>query len=343
MGSRRRRALPLARPARVGAQRPQPRSPARGPRSARARRPPPASGATSERVARLARVLEDDRARPDTPVEGLDGPVAFVCAEFGIHPSLPIYSGGLGALAGDILKQASDLALPVVGVGLLYRKGYFQQRVDRTGLQHEYWTQIVPEHLPTVQVAGGRRGAAPPDVPALRARGRVPRLARRGRPRPALPPRHRARRERPRRPVDHRPPLRGQPAHAPRPVRAARDRRRARAPRARDRARRAALQRGASGARGARARRRRRRRGSHARRRARAARERCVFTTHTPVPAGNEAYEPESLRDAFADLPARLGIDAERFLDLCRTRPALGRVARDDAARACGSRGGRTP
>ena len=76
----------------------------------------------------------------------------FVCAEFGVHPSLPIYSGGLGALAGDILKAASDLALPVIGVGLLYRKGYFQQRVDRTGLQHEYWTQIMPERLPTVQV-----------------------------------------------------------------------------------------------------------------------------------------------------------------------------------------------
>ena len=108
-----------------------------------------------ERIARLARVLEErPRAGPETPIDGLDGPVVFVCAEFGIHPSLPIYSGGLGALAGDILKQASDLAVPMVGVGLLYRKGYFQQRVDRTGLQHEYWTQIVPEHLPTVQVTG---------------------------------------------------------------------------------------------------------------------------------------------------------------------------------------------
>src|SRR6188472_1287080 len=109
-------------------------------------------GPTLERIARLQRVLEDDRLRPETPIEGLGGPVCFVCAEFGVHPSLPIYSGGLGALAGDILKAASDLALPVIGVGLLYRKGYFQQRVDRTGLQHEYWTQIMPERLPTVQV-----------------------------------------------------------------------------------------------------------------------------------------------------------------------------------------------
>ena len=100
-------------------------------------------------------MLEEDRARPEAPVEGLDGPIVFVCAEFGIHPSLPIYSGGLGALAGDILKQASDAALPMIGVGLLYRKGYFQQRVDRSGLQHEYWTQILPEHLPTVEVVDG--------------------------------------------------------------------------------------------------------------------------------------------------------------------------------------------
>ena len=121
-------------------------------RGRRRRRRATASGSRGSR-----RVLEENRARPEAPVEGLDGPIVFVCAEFGIHPSLPIYSGGLGALAGDILKQASDLALPMVGVGLLYRKGYFQQRVDRTGLQHEYWTQIVPEHLPTVQVRRRRR------------------------------------------------------------------------------------------------------------------------------------------------------------------------------------------
>ena len=105
-------------------------------------------------------MLEDDRARPERPIEGLGGSVVFVCAEFGVHPSLPIYSGGLGALAGDILKAASDLALPVIGVGLLYRKGYFQQRVDRTGLQHEYWTQIMPERLPTVQVHDQQRRTA---------------------------------------------------------------------------------------------------------------------------------------------------------------------------------------
>ncbi|MEP7068739.1 MAG: alpha-glucan family phosphorylase [Usitatibacter sp.] len=62
--------------------------------------------------------------------------VAYFCAEFGFHESLPIYSGGLGILAGDHCKTASDLALPFVAVGLLYRQGYFQQAIDGEGWQH---------------------------------------------------------------------------------------------------------------------------------------------------------------------------------------------------------------
>ncbi|MBV8953376.1 MAG: DUF3417 domain-containing protein, partial [Solirubrobacterales bacterium] len=75
-------------------------------------------------------------------------PVAFICAEYGIHPSLPIYSGGLGALAGDLVKEASDEAVPFVAVGLMYRKGYFRQRIDAAGWQHEYWLDTDPERLP---------------------------------------------------------------------------------------------------------------------------------------------------------------------------------------------------
>ncbi len=84
-------------------------------------------------------------------------PVAFLCAEYGIHVSLPVYSGGLGALAGDLLKEASDRALPLVAVGLMYRKGYFRQRVDAEGWQHEYWVDTDPERLPAALVtnAGG--------------------------------------------------------------------------------------------------------------------------------------------------------------------------------------------
>ncbi|MEZ5180067.1 MAG: alpha-glucan family phosphorylase [Acidimicrobiales bacterium] len=71
-----------------------------------------------------------------------------------MHRSLPVYSGGLGVLAGDILKSASDLAHPTVGVGLLYRTGYFHQRIDTAGLQHEYWLDTDPDLLPAVRVTG---------------------------------------------------------------------------------------------------------------------------------------------------------------------------------------------
>jgi starch phosphorylase len=81
-------------------------------------------------------------------------PVAFLCAEYGIHVSLPIYSGGLGALAGDLLKEASDRAVPIVAVGLMYRNGYFRQRVDAGGWQHEYWVDTDPERLPAALVTG---------------------------------------------------------------------------------------------------------------------------------------------------------------------------------------------
>ena len=81
-------------------------------------------------------------------------PVAFLCAEYGVHVSLPVYSGGLGALAGDLLKEASDQAVPLVAVGLMYRKGYFRQRVDASGWQHEYWIDTDPDRLPAALVSG---------------------------------------------------------------------------------------------------------------------------------------------------------------------------------------------
>ena len=69
-------------------------------------------------------------------------PVAYFSAEFGLHESLPIYSGGLGILAGDHLKSASDLGIPLVGVGLYYDQGYFRQRLDRDGWQHEDYLDV---------------------------------------------------------------------------------------------------------------------------------------------------------------------------------------------------------
>ncbi|WP_017719015.1 alpha-glucan family phosphorylase [Kamptonema formosum] len=75
-------------------------------------------------------------------------PVAYFCAEFGIHESLPVYSGGLGILAGDHLKSASDLGVPMVGVGLLYRQGYFRQRLNRAGWQEEFYLDNYFENMP---------------------------------------------------------------------------------------------------------------------------------------------------------------------------------------------------
>jgi glycogen phosphorylase len=276
---------------------------------------------TRERISRLVTVLEEDRARPETPVEGLSGPVVFVCAEFGVHPSLPIYSGGLGALAGDVLKQASDAALPMIGVGLLYRKGYFQQRVDRSGLQHEYWTQILPERLPTVELVDELGDALRLTFPLFDREvafhvwrvqvGRVPlylldaeldendpidrwitaRLYE-GNPQTRLGQYGllgtgtvRALRA-----LGIDPGVlhfnEGHPALA-------------------------ALELAAEDVAN----------GTPLEEALAAASERCVFTTHTPVPAGNETYEPTSFLAAFSHLPERLGIDAGRFLDLCRTRP----------------------
>lgn len=106
-------------------------------------------------VERIAAELAFHRARPwpAGPISP-EHPVAFCSCEFGIHGSLPIYAGGLGILAGDFLKEASDLALPMVGVGLMYRSGYFHQRIDVTGYQHEYWVDADPERLPCVKVTG---------------------------------------------------------------------------------------------------------------------------------------------------------------------------------------------
>ena len=75
-------------------------------------------------------------------------PVAYFSAEFGLHESLPIYSGGLGILAGDHVKSASDLGIPLVGVGLYYDQGYFRQRLDLEGWQHEDYIDVDHRLLP---------------------------------------------------------------------------------------------------------------------------------------------------------------------------------------------------
>ncbi|MEK7771907.1 MAG: alpha-glucan family phosphorylase, partial [Pseudomonadota bacterium] len=78
--------------------------------------------------------------------------VAYFCFEFGFHESLPIYSGGLGILAGDHCKAASDLHLPFVAIGLLYRQGYFSQTIDNQGNQQVTYTISDFEDLPVTPV-----------------------------------------------------------------------------------------------------------------------------------------------------------------------------------------------
>jgi len=76
--------------------------------------------------------------------------IAYFSMEFGLHESLPIYSGGLGILAGDHLKSASDLGLPLVGVGLLYRQGYFRQYLNNEGWQQEFYPENDFYNLPLI-------------------------------------------------------------------------------------------------------------------------------------------------------------------------------------------------
>jgi starch phosphorylase len=104
------------------------------------------------RAAALEEAFSEDLGRPAVGPVAPERPIAFFCAEYGVHHSLPVYSGGLGALAGDLVKEASDQAVPVVAVGLLYRQGYFRQRLDASGWQQEYWIDNDPERLPMALV-----------------------------------------------------------------------------------------------------------------------------------------------------------------------------------------------
>ncbi|MET9735290.1 alpha-glucan family phosphorylase [Streptomyces sp. NPDC006458] len=118
---------------------------------------------------------------------GLPAAVAYFSPEFGITAALPQYSGGLGILAGDHLKAASDLGLPLIGVGLLYRHGYFRQTLSRDGWQQEHYPVLDPNELPLalLEEADGtpaQLSLAMPGGRALHARiwlaqvGRIPLL-----------------------------------------------------------------------------------------------------------------------------------------------------------------------
>ena len=98
---------------------------------------------------RLNEYLEKTQTWGSVHCGGLyERPVAYFSAEFGLHESLPIYSGGLGVLAGDHLKSASDLGVPLIGIGLLYDQGYFSQRLNRDGWQEEAYLDLDIQQLP---------------------------------------------------------------------------------------------------------------------------------------------------------------------------------------------------
>jgi starch phosphorylase len=104
---------------------------------------------------RLQEYLDTDLTWGTTHAGVLRGrPVAYFSAEFGLHESLSVYSGGLGVLAGDHVKSASDLGIPLVGVGLFYTHGYFLQRLDAEGWQREEDLVADVRQLPLALVAG---------------------------------------------------------------------------------------------------------------------------------------------------------------------------------------------
>ena len=279
-----------------------------------------ADAAFLERAASIERAVEADLARScaTAPVT-IDRPLAYFSAEFGVHSSLPLYAGGLGVLAGDFLKAASDAAVPCVGVGLLYRYGYFRQSLDRSGLQHEYWVETDPERLPAVLVMGRDGSPLTVRVP-IRDRevvaqiwrvdiGRVPLFlldTQRG-------DNHRSERW-----------ITGQLYVADRTTRLCQY-----------------VLLGMGGMRaldalgiepgivhlneghaalaaleGAR---RDIEAGRNADAALRATQRRVVFTTHTPVPAGNETFSAEEVERAVGPLHEALGLSRERFLALGRT------------------------
>lgn len=131
-----------------------------------------------DRLARLADSRRRYRER-DTwwAAQKLAAPrgIAYFSMEFGLAEALPLYAGGLGVLAGDYLKAASDLGLPVVGIGLLYAQGYFRQRLDADGLQQAIYTYNEPSSLPIEPVldASGAMLHVPLHLPGRTVRLRV--------------------------------------------------------------------------------------------------------------------------------------------------------------------------
>ena len=122
-------------------------------------------------------------------------PVAYFSAEFGLHESVPIYSGGLGILAGDHIKAASDLGIPLVGIGLYYGQGYFTQRFDLTGYQQEDYRDVDSSLLPLEPAKDAKRQPVTVEHRHAHRHDRRARLEARRRPKHASAARFRRRRQ----------------------------------------------------------------------------------------------------------------------------------------------------
>lgn len=108
-------------------------------------------------VRRFDSYMKEEATWSSQQVPPLNGPVAYMCTEYGLHHELPFYSGGLGVLAGDHLKTASDLGIPMVGIGVLFHRGYFRQAVDPDGDQQHFYPAMDLARLPfePVESPGG--------------------------------------------------------------------------------------------------------------------------------------------------------------------------------------------
>ena len=116
---------------------------------------------TEELAAELRAYLAEPRwyqSLPDAPAS-----IGYFSPEFGIAAALPQYSGGLGILAGDHLKSASDLGVPIIGVGLFYGAGYFRQAVSRDGWQLESYPVLDPDGMPLTVLRATNVAPAPID------------------------------------------------------------------------------------------------------------------------------------------------------------------------------------
>lgn len=287
-----------------------------------------ALGADTEFAAEVARVHARFQRYLKEPTwyqakhgKAVPGRIAYFCMEYGLHESLPLYAGGLGILAGDHLKSASDLGLPLVAIGIYWKKGYTRQRIDEAGCQQDRFPLLPLPDTPCTEVLG--RGGKPlrialpmgdekVAVAAYIAQvGRIP-LYLLSTDLPENPPRHRKlcdvlysgdRDSRIRQEI-----LLG--------IGGCRLLRSLRIPVSvyhlnEGHAAFLSLERIAEEVEG----------GAAFRKAVSRVAATSVFTTHTPVPAGNEEFDPHLVDRYMARYPTRMGVTPEVFHDLARVRP----------------------